>query len=193
MEIKLKNVEIQEYVSAPTREFPKYTTQLMNLANQNSQGTRSRVVGQMSDLIQEFPGQTFEEWVIWYQEQYPDAIDNATDKIIAMIENFSVVFPKIDRDLVRSWVEDLVLVKTFTGLRFQEAILKKLAEMKGCDYRLAEPYEESQGIDGFVGAEPYSIKPSTYRSQNLAESINIKIIFYDKKRDGVVFDIPEDF
>ncbi|MYF16515.1 MAG: MjaI family restriction endonuclease, partial [Gemmatimonadetes bacterium] len=155
--------------------------------------TRSRVVGQMSDLIQEFPGQTFEEWVIWYQEQYPDAIDNATDKIIAMIENFSVVFPKIDRDLVRSWVEDLVLVKTFTGLRFQEAILKKLAEMKGCDYRLAEPYEESQGIDGFVGEEPYSIKPSTYRSQNLAESIDIKIIFYDKKRDGVVFDIPEDF
>lgn len=190
MEIKLKNAEIQEYVSAPVREFPKYTTQLMNLANQNSQGTRPRVVGQMSDLIQEFPGQTFEEWVMWYQEQYPDAIDNATDKIISMIENFSVVFPKIDRELVRSWVEDLVLVKTFTGLKFQEAILKKLAEMKGCDYRLAEPYEESQGIDGFVGEEPYSIKPSTYRSQNLAESIDIKIIFYDKKRDGVVFDIP---
>lgn len=193
MEIKLKNAEIQEYVSAPIREFPKYTTQLMNLANQNSQGTRPRVVGQMSDLIQEFPGQTFEEWVMWYQEQYPDAIDKATDRIIAMIENFSVVFPKIDRDLVKSWVEDLVLVKTFTGLRFQEAILKKLAEMKGCDYRLAEPYEESQGIDGFVGEEAYSIKPSTYRSQNLAESINIKIIFYDKKRDGVLFDIPEDF
>ena len=193
MEIKLKNAEIQEYVSAPVREFPKYTTQLMNLANQNSQGTRSRVVGQMSDLIQEFPGQTFEEWVMWYQEQYPDAIDDATDRIISMIENFSVVFPKIDRDMVRLWVEDLVLVKTFTGLRFQEAILKKLAEMKGCNYRLAEPYEESQGIDGFVGEEAYSIKPSTYRSQNLAESIDIKIIFYDKKRDGVVFEIPEDF
>ena len=194
MEIKLKNAEIQEYVSAPVREFPKYTTQLMNLANQNSQGTRPRVVGQMSDLIQEFPGQTFEEWVMWYQEQYPDAIDNATDKIISMIENFSVVFPKIDRDLVRSWVEDLVLVKTFTGLRFQEAILKKLAEMKGCDYRLAEPYEESQSIDGFVGEEAYSIKPSTYLSKaDLAESIDIKIIFYDKKKDGVVFEIPEDF
>ncbi len=37
-------------------EFPKYTTQLMNLANQNSQGTRPKVVGQMSDLIQEFDG-----------------------------------------------------------------------------------------------------------------------------------------
>ncbi len=88
---------------------------------------------------------------------------------------------------------NLVLVKTFTGLKFQEAILRKLSEIKGCDYRLAKPYEESQGIDGFVGEEAYSIKPSTYRSQNLAESIDIKIIFYDKKRDGVVFEIPEDF
>lgn len=194
MQIKLKNAEIQEYVNASTCQFPKYTTQLINLANQNSQGTRPRVVGQLTDLIQEFPGRTFEEWVTWYQKQYPDAIDNATDKIISMIENLNVAFTKIDRALVKSWVEDLILVKTFTGLKFQEAILGKLAEMKGCDYRLAESYEESQGIDGFVGEEAYSIKPSTYRSMaNLAESIEIKIIFYEKKRDGMVFEIPEDF
>ena len=191
MQIKLKNAEIQEYVSAPVSEFPKYTTQLMNLANQNSQGTRPKVVGQLTDLIQKFPGQTFEEWVVWYREQYPDAIDNATDKIISMIENFHVVFPKIDRDLVRSWVEDLVLVKTFTGLKFQEAILRKVSELKGCDYRLAEPYEESQGIDGFVGEEAYSIKPHTHRAMpSLAESIEIKIIFFEKKKDGVIVEIP---
>jgi hypothetical protein len=193
MKIKLKNAEIQEYVDAPASEFPKYTTQLINIANQNSQGTRPKVVGQLSDLIQEFPGQTFEEWVTWYQEQYPEAIENATDKIISMIENFNAAFPKIDRDLVRSWVEDLVLVKTFTGLKFQEAILRKLSEIKGCDYRLAGPYEESQGIDGFVGEEAYSIKPNSYHSKdNLAESIEVKIIFYEKKKDGVVFEIPED-
>ena len=194
MQIKLKNAEIQEYVNAPACEFPKYTTQLINLANQNSQGTRPRVVGQLTDLIQEFPGQTFEEWVTWYQKQYPDAIDNATDKIISMIQGLSVAFSKIDRSLVKSWVEDLVLVKTFTGLKFQEAILRRLSEIKGCGYRLAEPHEESQGIDGFVGKEAYSIKPGTYRSMaNLAESIEIKIIFYEKKRDGVVFEITETF
>ena len=194
MQIKLKNAEIQEYVNAPACEFPKYTTQLINLANQNSQGTRPRVVGQLTDLTQEFPGQTFEEWVKWYQKQYPDAIDNATDKIIAMIEGLSVAFSKIDRALIKLWVEDLVLVKTFTGLKFQKAILGRLSEIKGCDYRLAEPHEESQGIDGFVGEEAYSIKPSTYRSMaNLAESIEVKIIFYEKKRDGVMFEIPETF
>ena len=194
MKIKLKNAEIQEYVvKAPASEFPKYTTQLMNIANQNSQATRPRNVGQLSELIQEFPGQTFEEWVTWYQEQYPDAIEEATDKIVSMIENFDTAVQKIDRDLVKSWVEDLVLVKTFAGLKFQEAILKKLSEIRGCDYRLAEPYEEAQGIDGYVGEKAYSIKPRTYHAKgNLGESIDVKIIYYEKKRDGVEFEIPED-
>ncbi|MDE0690157.1 MAG: MjaI family restriction endonuclease [Candidatus Poribacteria bacterium] len=193
MRIKLKNTEIQEYVNAPASAFPKYTTQLMNVANQNSQATRPKHVGQLSDLIQEFPEQTFEEWVTWYQDRYPDAIDEATEKIISMVENFNEAVEKIDRTMVKSWVADLILVKTFIGLRFQEAILKTLAEIKGCDYRLAEPDEESQGIDGFVGEEAYSIKPNTYDAiPTLAESIEVKMIFYEKKKDGVVFEIPEE-
>lgn len=162
MKLKLKNEEIQEYLEAPISEFPKYTTQIMNLANQNAQGTRPKVVGQMSELIQQFPGKTYNEWVQWYLERNPDAIDRATNRITSMLEKLESAFPVIDRELVKSWVEDLVLVKTFVGLRFQEAILKRLAELKGCDYRLAETYEESQGIDGFVGERPYSIKPSTF-------------------------------
>lgn len=193
MQIKLTNTEIQEYVDAPACEFPKYTTQLINLANQNSQATRPRHVGQMTELIQDFPGKSFEEWVEWYQEQYPGAIDNATEKITAMIENLDIALPKIDRAMVKAWVEDLILVKTYTGLKFQEAILRKLAEIKDCDYRLAEPHEESQGIDGFVGEEAYSIKPSSYEAMPyLSEAIEVKMIFYEKRKDGVVFEIPED-
>ena len=194
MKIKLSNDEIQEYViKAPTCEFPKYTTQIMNLANQNSQATRPKNVGQMTDLIQEFPGRTFDDWVQWYKERYPNAIDEATEKIITMVENLKDAFIKIDHEMVRAWVEDLVLVKTYTGLRFQEAILRKLSEIKGCDYRLAEPSEESQGIDGFVGEDAYSIKPNTYEAMPfLSESIDIKMIFYEKKRDGIVFEIQED-
>ena len=131
--------------------------------------------------------------VQWYQERYPNAIDEATEKIITMLENLKDAFIQIDREMVRAWVEDLVLVKTYTGLGFQEAILRKLSEIKGCDYRRAEPSEESQGIDGFVGEDAYSIKPSTYESMPfLSESIDIKIIFYEKKRDGIVFEIQED-
>ena len=47
-------------------EFPKYTTQIINIANQNAQGTRPSVVGQMSELIQEFSGKSIAEWKKWY-------------------------------------------------------------------------------------------------------------------------------
>jgi len=193
MKIKLKNADIQEYLNIPTTQFPKYTTQLMNLANQNAQATRPKSVGQLTELIQECPGHTFEEWTTWYRNQYPDAIDKAADKIITMIENLNVATLKIDRNLIKSWVEDLVLVKTFTGLKFQAAILSKLAEIKGCNYRIAEPHEEAQGIDGFVGEHAYSIKPHTYEAvPTVAESITVKTIVYEKKKDGIVFKIPED-
>lgn len=194
MRIKLRNAEIQEYLNTPGSDFPKYTTQIMNLANQNSQGTRPTVVGQMSDLIQECPARTYDEWVQWYMEKYPEAIDRATDRVFKMIENLNAVSPQIDREMVRSWVEDLVLVKTFAGLKFQEAILRKLAEIRGCGYRLSNPYEESAGIDGFVGEEAFSIKPITYTSKDstVHDSINIQMIYYEKKRDGIVFEIPDE-
>ena len=109
-----------------------------------------------------------------------------------MIENFKQTIPVIDRDMVKSWAQDLVFAKTFVGLRFQEAILKKMAELKGCDYRLAHPYEESQGIDGFVGDRPVSIKPLTYKAEAaLAEKIEATIVYYDKKTDGIVIEIPD--
>ena len=50
-----------------------------------------------------------------------------------------------------------------------------------------------EGIDGFVGEEAYSIKPSSYEAMPyLSESIDVKMIFYEKRKDGVVFEIPED-
>lgn len=36
----------------------------------------------------------------------------------------------IDRTVVRKWVEELLIDKTFAGLKFQEAILKKIDESK---------------------------------------------------------------
>ncbi|MGB9710374.1 MAG: MjaI family restriction endonuclease [Thermodesulfovibrio sp.] len=36
-------------------------------------------------------------------------------------------------------------------MRFQEAILKKGAELKGTNYRLSDPGEESKGIDSYIG------------------------------------------
>jgi len=186
MRVKITNNEIQEILAGESIAFPKYSTQIINLANQNAQGTRPKIVGQMSDLIQEFDGKTLDEWRTWYNGRMPDAINNATDKIYPMVENLKDAITKIDKELVRKWVEDLTIIKTFTGLRFQEAVLSKVAEIKGVTYRLANPEEESKGIDGYIGYEAVSIKPITYKIKtSLVEEIGVPIIFYDKKKDGI--------
>jgi hypothetical protein len=144
----------------------------------------------MSQLIQEFPGETLEEWERWYLERYPDAIENATERIWHMVGNIKSAIGQIDREMVSRWVQDLVIVKTFVGLLFQEAILKELALLRSTDYRLATPDEESKGIDGLVGGRAISIKPDSYKSEAaLAEQIGCEIVYYRKTKRGIVIEI----
>lgn len=192
MKLKIPNSEVQELLSGKIYSYPKYATQIMNLANQNAQGTRAKIVGQMSDLIQEFEGTALSEWEKWYLESHPDAIDNATEKVFAMVTLFKEAILKIDKETVREWIEELVVVKTFSGLKFQEAILKKISLHFKKPYRLAKPDEESKGIDGFIGDMPISIKPITYKTKmSLSEIINCPIVFYDKKKSEIVIEFDE--
>ena len=190
MTIKIKNEELIEDIVGKVTEYPKYTTQIMNLANRNAQGTRPKVVGQMSELIKEFPGKRYEEWVEWYENKMYNAIDNATEKVYNMIIKLGEAIKLIDKELVRKWIRDLVLTKTFIGFCFQESILKKIASIKKDAYRLATPFEESQGIDGYIGSTPVSIKPSTYKTMDmLKEEIDAKIIYYEKVKGGIKIDL----
>lgn len=144
--IKVSNKDLLALLEAEVSTFPKYATQILNLANQNAQGTRPTVVGQMSDLIQEFRGNKLKDWEEWYLNNHPEAISRATGKIFEMINNFKDVMTQIDREMVERWVKDLVVIKTFVGLKFQEAILNSVAKTFGMTYRLAVPEEESQGL-----------------------------------------------
>lgn len=196
MNYTLKNENIESYNESESYTFPKYTSQLINWANQNAQGTRPAVVGQMSELFPEFMASdaemTIDGWQEWYMKRYPDAFDKATDKIYAQVENLRKAIPPIDRDMVRHWVEDLVIYKTFNGLYVQKAILASLAERTGDTYRLATPEEESKGIDGFVGNIPYSIKPDTYKAMDrLSEVINVRMIYYTKTKTGLKIEVED--
>jgi len=192
MKVKFRNEDIRRLLDIETPEFPKYVSPIINLANQYAQGTRPKVVGQMTELIQHFTGRTLGEWERWYLKQKPEAIKNATEKILTTIESLKSSLAKIDRSLVEQWVRDLVIVKTFVGLRFQEAILKKGAEIKGTGYKLAEPADEAKGIDGYIGKTPVSIKPDTYKVKAaLPEQIDTKIIYYGKVDGGIEVDYGE--
>ncbi|HEY2727074.1 MAG TPA: MjaI family restriction endonuclease [Parafilimonas sp.] len=190
--IKIPNNDILNLLETEASSFPKYATQILNLANQNAQGTRPTVVGQMSELIQEFKGNKIKEWEEWYLEKHPEAISTAANKIFEMVNNFKDVMTKIDKEMVERWVKDLVVIKTFIGLKFQEAILKTAANFFTTNYRLADPTEESAGIDGYIGIKPVSIKPITYEiKKSLAEIIEAPIILYEKVKDGIKITFDE--
>lgn len=196
MKYILKNELIEAINKSESFSFPKYTSQLINWANQNAQGTRPIVVGQMSELFPEFMASgkeiTVENWFAWYVERYPDAFEKATDKIYAQVQNLRDAIPLINREMVRHWVEDLVVNKTFNGMYVQKAILASLAERKGTTFRLSTPAEESVGIDGYVGGIPYSVKPDTYKTMGrLSETIVVKMIYYSKTKTGLKIEVEE--
>jgi hypothetical protein len=188
--------DIKHYNRNYIYDFPKYTTQLLNLANQNAQGTRPKIVGQLSELFPKFIEQeadiNINNWKEWYIDKKPEGLKDASNRIYNQIDNLKKAILLIDKQMVENWVEDLVINKTYNGLYFQEAILASLAKEEGSEYRLSTPNQESQGIDGFVGNEAYSIKPESYRTKPmLQESINAKMIFYDKnkKKNAIVYEV----
>lgn len=183
MKFRISKEELLHEYDFPSVIFPKYTSQMMNLANQNAQGTRPHVVGQMSELFPEYRESTDipskEGWAEWYFERYPDAIESATDKIEQQVENLRKALPLIDRSMIKRWVTDLVINKTYMGLYYQQVILAYLAETNHSSWFLATPEEEAQGIDGYVGGHAYSIKPTTYKTMNrLPEEIHVTMIYY---------------
>lgn len=195
MKKKIYNQIVEELSNAEAYDFPKYSTQIINLVNSNAQGTRPAVVGQMSELIQEFPGKSLVEWMEWYSEQQPNAVDNATERIWSKLQEMKEAVALIDKPMVEAWVKDLVYTKTYCGLKFQEAILAYLAREYNITYRLANVEEEAEGIDGYLNNVPVQIKSITYKQEALlAEVINVPIIYYDKKKDGINIEFePDDF
>tara|TARA_Y100000589_G_C27154103_1_gene630101 strand:- start:1227 stop:1844 length:618 start_codon:yes stop_codon:yes gene_type:complete len=177
----------------PTIDFPKYTTQIINLAGSNSAATRPKVVGQMSDLTVESSASTLEEWRAFYLNRRPDAHQAAADKIEDMVENLREAMEYIDREMIDKWVDDLLINKTYYGFAAQNIVLEQLAMRLDLPLRQATPEDESRGIDGYLGGRPVSVKPTTYKQKALSEEISCPIIYYEKKSNGIRVDASEFF
>lgn len=74
MNYTIKNADIEIYNDSESFSFPKYTSQLINWANQNAQGTRPKVVGQMSELFPEFLESDEEKTIEGWRNGIPNAI-----------------------------------------------------------------------------------------------------------------------
>ena len=201
-EFRISEEERERLVAGDVEEFPidfpKYTTQLLNPANRFAQSTRDNVVGNMSELIEEFreehPEGIFEDWVNFYFEEYSgeQRIEDATERMYPMVEKMKESFKQVDKDMTRDFIRDLVLFKTYEGFDIQEAILRKLGEKFGEETRRATAEEERKGIDGYIGDQPVQVKAKTYKD-NLQDNIDVPIIYYDenKSNKAMTVDISE--
>ena len=173
--------------------FPIYTRPQINLANSISQATRPKNVGQLSDLIQEYKSQhtdvNLKSWYDWYIKRHPEAIDRATQKVYSQVMKFIEALKEIDEDMVRDWVLDLVIKKSFHGLLFQEICIQKTAEYFNLPWRLANSSEESRGINGFIGTVPVQVKKDQGAYHVLMDQLPPKhsLILYKARKDGSLF------
>ena len=163
----------------------KYTSQIVNLANNNAQSTRPKHVGQMSELIQEYrrttTTPTVEGWKTFYKSAgYAKADVIAARKTYAMLVKMRENLAQVTEEDVLEWMRDLLGPKTFQGLGVQPEILRQIAKRS---WRLSSPDEEAKGIDGIVDGEPVSIKPVSYKQTVVrgTERIPYRIIYYTKR------------
>jgi hypothetical protein len=194
MKDKIKVEEMYERSGAEEYDFPKYTTQLLNLANQNAQGTRPKVVGQMSELIKEADPDSFKEWKAWYVERHPEAIEQARAKVKDHIEKLREAIAKIDDEMIEAWVRDLVLVKTAEGLLIEQAIFDYLSDKFGLPHRQSTVAEESKGIDGHLGGVAVSVKPRSYEAKTSTkyEQFGATLVKYRKTSKYLTIYYDED-
>jgi hypothetical protein len=192
MKFRIKTEDAQATLGISAVAFPKYTTQLMNLANSNAGGTRPKVVGQMSELIVASAAESVDSWRDYYQQEKPQAIEAASEKVEAMVENLKAAIALIDRPMVERWVRDLVVNKTYYGFRVQDVVLVELGRRTGREVRQATAEDEGKGIDGYLGELPIQVKPSTYKAKAaLPEDMGCPIVYYDKKSAGISVDATE--
>jgi hypothetical protein len=190
--INIKNKDLYDQSSLREEGFPKYSTQIINIANQNSRGTRPENVGQLSELFKKDKFETVEDWKEWYLANYPDNVGVAKSKIKKMITKLRKVIKLIDDDMITKWVEDLIFRKTFNGLIIQESILKYLAEKHELEYTPSTNDDESKHIDGFLNDYPISVKPHTWKEKKeLPFDLNeLLVVYYKKNKASVTIERP---
>ncbi len=166
-------------------KYPKYLYSIINTCNQLSGATNSRNIGKLHSRFQERKFRNLGEWKNNYNKNNPKAVNNAIntiyntlEKVIITPENLIIIDKKAKKyykKYIRNFVENLIFNQTFTGLKIQEAILIKIAQLNKKQYRWSNKKEDSSGIDGFVNNIPYSIKPNSCKIKKKA---GVKRIYY---------------
>ena len=198
MEFEIKKNDKVKFIEES--DFPKYTTQIMNVFNGGAGScTGPKVVGPLKDIFQKFldSGQepNLENWKKFYEKDHIDKYDIAFQKIKESQSKYINAIKLINDEMLKEYQKDLIIKKTFLGLSVEYFILNYLSEKYELEYRFATSKEESQNIDGYIDGNPIQIKPESHKSNIQVKNININvpIIYYviEKNKKNIRVITPE--
>ena len=198
LKLTAKNYKSADADTRSRREWPKYKTQLLNVAGQNAKAFDAKRIGSMKELWLEFVEtgvpDTLENWEHFYTNRWGlEGISQAATKLKEMVDKMNL--GDIDLDMCKDYVEEVVFNKTHFGMGGESTAIVVAAEHFDMPYRFSNAQEESQGIDGFIGNYPVQVKPadSNYKAHvhNHADVDKTLVIRYEKKKQVCYIENPE--
>ena len=156
--IEIDKKTLRNYVTIESPTYNPHVSTIINSSAKDAQATRAKVVGSTTELMQRFMNESEnldnDSWVKFYTENAPKGgIDAAVEKILLMIEKKKVAIETIDREVVESWVHDLINVKTYTGHMMEETLMNYVSKKEKAQYQKSSVDEERKGIDGWFTYE----------------------------------------
>lgn len=191
------------YKSQDTRSrrvWPRYTTQILNIAGQNAQCFNANKIGSMKEHWLEFTatGQpdTLENWeAFWFTKHTEEDLVWAANKLFSKVSEMPIDTTVITAELCRDYVEEVIFNKTHFGMGGESAAIRAAAEYFGLPFRFSNAEEESQGIDGWIGDKPVQVKPEdTYKKGHVFNAADVTrqlFVTYEKKAHACYIHNPE--
>ncbi|BDU67724.1 MAG: type II restriction endonuclease MjaI [Candidatus Tyloplasma litorale] len=194
-------------------ELPKYASQFFNIISSNAGATRSKYVGQMSEIVPKFikefyiENNKFPNWKDWeiyylknYEKNYNDGLSRLKEYLNKHIETMQKIIDNKD-ELAKIWYDKFLMLQNFQGFQYEEIIYWYLIKKnkfgkKPYKIRRSNPEEESKGIDIIIEKENknnkiyINVKPTSFylieNSKNISLNKKIITIFYEKKHNGEI-------
>jgi hypothetical protein len=197
--IKLTAKFYKENDTRARRVWPTYSTQILNIAGQNSRCFDAKKVGSMKESWLEFvkTGQpdTLENWENFQRAKIgEESLQWSADKLFDMVHNKMQIL-WITKEMCRDYIEEVIFNKTHFGMGGESAAIQAASKYFNLPFRFSNAEEESQGIDGWIGEYPVQVKPEdTYKKGhvfNAADTEKTLVLTYEKKKFACYIHNPE--
>lgn len=199
--IKLTSNDFKGIIKKDRCPFPLNTKPILNIATQNSQCTRPKIVGSMKDFFTEFlslkSGKSVEDWEKFYftEKNGVTRINNSAETLFNYLNKMPLDHNVFTFDIAKDYISDLVINKTHYGMSGEYYAVIAAAMHFKMPYRFSTAEEESQGIDAWIEKYPVQVKPHgtvvKHHVRNFADVNKTLVITYEAKKDRCFIHNPE--